>query len=376
MTERPPYHIVVVGQIPPPLGGQAVMIKKMLDHPYQAALLHHAPMKFTKGMDGMGKVSVGKIIEVVAVIFRVVKLKLKTRADVLYYPPSGPNLTPILRDAVILSALRPLFKKTIFHFHASGSSLLVARLPKGMRRWVTKAFDQPLVGIRTTHSGINDSQYFHALQDTVVYCGVEAPTHPGGWSAACQQGADPIRLSYMSVVKESKGIFDLLSALTLLKAQGVRFSLQVAGEFDSAATRQRFDQQVQMDGLNEFIQVLGPLDGDAKRHFFLTTDIFCFPTFFEAESFGIVAIEAMSYGIPVVATRWRSLPEIVGDDAQGILVEANAPSELAAAIARLANDEALRVRLGRGGAAKFQAQFSIAVFHHQMDTVFRQVGEM
>ncbi|GGR93223.1 hypothetical protein GCM10008960_20250 [Deinococcus sedimenti] len=233
-----------------------------------------------------------------------------------------------------------------------------------------------MVGIRTSHSGINDSQYFHALQDAVVYYGVEAPNDSSGWSAADQQREDPVRLSYMSVVKESKGIFDLLAALTLLKAQGVRFSLQVAGEFDSAATRERFDQQVQVDELSEFIQVLGPLDGDEKRRFFLTTDIFCFPTFFEAESFGIVAIEAMAYGIPVVATRWRSLPEIVGDDVQGILVEANAPSELAAAIARLANDEALRVRLGRGGAAKFRAQFSIATFHHQMDTVFRQVGEM
>lgn len=376
MTERPSYHIIVVGQIPPPLGGQSVMIKKMLDHPYQAAILHHAPMNFTKGMDGMGKVNAKKILEVVTVIFRVVKLKWKTRADVIYYPPSGPSLAPVLRDAVILTALRPLFKKTIFHFHASGSSLLVARLPNGLRSWVSRAFNQPLVGIRTTHSGINDSQYFRALQDTVVYCGVEVPTDPGGWSAPDHPGVGPVRLSYMSVVKESKGIFDLLSALSLLKAQGVSFSLQVAGEFDSAATQQRFDQQLQTDGLKEFVQVLGPLDGDAKRRFFLTTDVFCFPTFFEAESFGIVAIEAMSYGIPVVATRWRSLPEIVGDDAQGILIEPNAPSELAAAIARLANDEALRVRLGRGGAAKFRAQFSIEAFHHQMDTVFRQVGEM
>ena len=57
----------------------------------------------------------------------------------------------------------------------------------------------------------------------------------------------------------------------------------------------------------------GVLDGDAKWRMFAETDALCLPTHYESETFPTVLLEAMSMSLPVVATRWRGIPEMAGD---------------------------------------------------------------
>lgn len=80
-----------------------------------------------------------------------------------------------------------------------------------------------------------------------------------------------------------------------------------------------------------------------------------------AEPFGIVALEAMAAGVPVVASRTGGLAEVVRDGETGLLVPPRDVEGLAAALVRLIGDPALRERLGQGARARMAAYRAGAV---------------
>jgi glycosyltransferase involved in cell wall biosynthesis len=80
--------------------------------------------------------------------------------------------------------------------------------------------------------------------------------------------------------------------------------------------------------------------------------VFCLPSV--QEGFGIVFLEAMAAGKPIVAARAAAVPEVVRDGVDGLLVEPRDPAALARALARLRDDEALRARLAASGAARVE----------------------
>src|SRR5947207_11803100 len=106
--------ILVVGQTPPPLGGQTIMIQRLLEGTYRSVKLVHVRMGFSDGLDKVGKLYPSKLLELMKVMFRIVVARLRHRADILYYPPAGPNFVPIVRDLAILFCTRWMFRKTIF----------------------------------------------------------------------------------------------------------------------------------------------------------------------------------------------------------------------------------------------------------------------
>jgi glycosyltransferase involved in cell wall biosynthesis len=56
-----------------------------------------------------------------------------------------------------------------------------------------------------------------------------------------------------------------------------------------------------------------------KKRLFVESDCFCFPTYYQAESFGIVLVEAMAFGLPIITTHWRTIPELLPAGYDGIV---------------------------------------------------------
>jgi glycosyltransferase involved in cell wall biosynthesis len=88
------------------------------------------------------------------------------------------------------------------------------------------------------------------------------------------------------------------------------------------------------------------------------------------EGFGNVLVEAMACGVPVVATRSPGTTDIVRDGVDGLLVDRHEPEAVAAALARVLGDEALRQRLA--AAARIgAARFALPVIAREYEAVFR-----
>src|SRR5205807_10299421 len=137
-----------------------------------------------------------------------------------------------------------------------------------------------------THHGISDAAQFAAREVCVIPNGVADPEM--GRSRRGPASA-PVVL-YVGVLRESKGIFDLLDAAAEVQATGESFIVRFVGAFDSEETENRFEKRARALGLWDKLQLTGPLDGPQVVDQYLLADLVVFPTYFESESFGLVLI--------------------------------------------------------------------------------------
>ena len=99
--------------------------------------------------------------------------------------------------------------------------------------------------------------------------------------------------------------------------------------------------------LNGTVRWLGNVSQTTLAREYQTCDVFCLPSV--QEGFGIVFLEAMAAGKPIVAARAAAVPEVVMDGVSGLLAEPDNDEALANALARLHSDAALRASLGEAG---------------------------
>src|SRR5690242_18259965 len=126
IVDQPPVTILVLGQTPPPYGGQAMMINRLVRARFSKIRIRHVRMAFSSSMREVGTFAGSKLVHLVATMCRALIARAKYHAKLLYFPPAGPSTNPVLRDIALLLVLRPFFEKTVFHFRAAGVSEFVA----------------------------------------------------------------------------------------------------------------------------------------------------------------------------------------------------------------------------------------------------------
>lgn len=360
-----PLRVLVVGQTPPPFGGQAVMIQELLDGRYARLRLFHVRMAFSRDMGQVGRFSAGKLIVLFATIVRIAWSRIGRRTPVLYYPPAGPDRIPVLRDIVLLCATRWMFRQVVFHFHAGGVSGSERRLPAVCRPFFRIAYRRPTLAIRTAEGNPDDGRILGARHDRVIPNGIadmrgSVPEHaapPGG----------PLVVLFTGVLIESKGVGVLLEAFSQVLSRGIDARLEVMGNWGDEGFRRQCLGSVEARGMMDRVTFLGEKRDLEKYRHFAACDIFCFPSHFAAESFGLVLLEAMMFAKPVVSTRWRGIPSVVEDGTNGYLVNVRDAHAVADRLEKLARDPALRVRMGAEGRRIYEARFTVDRFRRNME---------
>jgi glycosyltransferase involved in cell wall biosynthesis len=165
----------------------------------------------------------------------------------------------------------------------------------------------------------------------------------------------------------------LIEACGKLKERGRLFECIIAGEPRSAQEQQHLSRMVSDLGLEEMVKFKGRVEGDAKWGLFERADIFCMPTFYSAEAFPLVMLEAIMCGLPAIATNWRGIPDIIEDEISGMLVEPHDVDAMVDAIEKLIISPEYRERLGRAGRSRFVEKFTVAAFQSQMERAFLSI---
>lgn len=120
------------------------------------------------------------------------------------------------------------------------------------------------------------------------------------------------------------------------------------------------------------VHFLGTVPTNELRHVYASADIFVCPSEWP-EPFGMVNVEAMAAGKPVIASRTGGIPEIIEDGKTGVLVEPANPAALALAINQLAADENLRRNMGKVGYVRARDYFNWERVLEEIEEVYAAV---
>jgi glycosyltransferase involved in cell wall biosynthesis len=358
-------RIVAVGQTPPPFGGQADTLALFVTGRYRLLEVFHVRMAFSRNTADIGRPRPGKVLHLLSLIARILWRRARTGATVLYYPPAGADVVPVLRDLAVLLCTRWAFHATAFHFHAAGVSEIEPCLPTPLRPLFRAAYGGADLAIQTSALNPPDGRRLGAHRVVVVPSGI--PDHPLAKEPREDSRTAPPVLLYVGVLRESKGLLVLVEACRRLRRRGLDFRLHFMGAFESVDFESTLRAALADATLEDRTVFLGSRTGEEKWECFRASDIFCYPTYFEVESFGLVCVEAMQFSLPVVATRWRGVPSVVTEGESGLLVPVREPSQLEAALATLIESPELRRRMGARGRELYLERFTDERFRQDME---------
>lgn len=159
---------------------------------------------------------------------------------------------------------------------------------------------------------------------------------------------EPIAIGFIGRLDPIKRISDLLEAVRVLNG---KVRLEIFGE---GPERARIEGMIRELRLSEAVTLHGAVPRPQEA--LAQIDLLVLPS--SAEGFGLVLIEAMAAGVPVVATDVAGIRDVVRNGETGLLVPPHAPRELAGAIGKILSDHALRERLVRNALQDLRERFT------------------
>lgn len=146
---------------------------------------------------------------------------------------------------------------------------------------------------------------------------------------------------FVGVLKLVKGVRYLIETMTTIKQKEPMARLLIVGDGEERQTLEELAEGLNLRGQVSFA---GRVPNEVVPQYMAASDVFVLPSL--SESFGIVNLEAMASGLPIVASNLRGMKEIVEDGQSGFLVEPRNPEAIAQKVLLLLQDEGLRRRMG------------------------------
>lgn len=170
---------------------------------------------------------------------------------------------------------------------------------------------------------------------------------------------DSYKLLYVGRLEQRKGTQELIDALPKILGQNQRITVDIVGRDTGQApaygSYQEYFEHTVPPSLQSRVRFHGFVPAAELQHFYRDCDLFIAPSRYE--SFGLIYLEAMAYGKPVIGTRAGGIPEVVTDQV-GRLVAPEDPDQIAEAVLALMNDSALRRDLGLNAFRRVRQDFS------------------
>ncbi len=175
------------------------------------------------------------------------------------------------------------------------------------------------------------------------------------------------RILFVGRFDPRNALGDLLEATAVLKAEGHDFTVQIIGD---GPTRPMYERKARSLGIWDRIEWLGLLN-EERPHYYRQADIMAAPCVLA--SFGVVLLEALASGTPVVAADNVGFRQVIRGDVPGRFVPPHDPAQLAVGIAELLVDPAGAAAIGLRGRAAVMAEFNWPRVTDRIEDIYREV---
>lgn len=251
----------------------------------------------------------------------------------------------------------------VLHVHGGNFPEFFQRWPRWARRFISATFARAACVIVLSPTWIDR---FAAIAGGARYVVVWNPVT--GWPCRPPRADAPFVVLFLGRLEQDKGVFDLVAAFAAAFADDAEVVLHIGGDGDSAGV-----EKLARDlGLAERVRLLGWLEGAAKREALAAASMFVLPSY--VEGLPIAMLEAMHCSVPVITCPVGSIPEVVSDGRDALLVPPGDVQALARAMRRLRDDNALRVAMGRAGRLLYEDRFDMAAVGPTIHRVYSEVA--
>lgn len=310
-----------------------------------------------------GKINIRKILSFIKTFISIAKELFTQKPDLCYLALTVGGAA-FYRDVILVTLLKMFRTKRIYHLHNKG----VHENSKNFiyRFFYRYVFEEANVILLSQYL-YSDVERF-VREDCVHICPNGIPLE---FKHVKAKNTNEIpKILFLSNLLISKGIYVLLEACLLLKNRGVSFKCDIVGGEGDIDKRQ-LENEISKYQLNQQVVYQGGKGGKEKFEIYKSADIFAFPTYHE--TFGLVNLEAMQFGLPIVSTYEGGIPSVVTDGITGFLIPTKDSDTLASKLEILISNKELRKQMGEAGRKKFENEFTVKKFEERLYQILRAI---
>ena len=342
----------MVGVLPPPIHGQSLATQALFDADLSPVKKVLIPIRSSKTLKSVGKLSFSKVSGLMLLVAKAWTAWLRHRPSILYYTAGSGAWIPFTRDVVFLSLCRPLFKRTLIHYHSGnlqgfveGTKLraLFGRLAYGRGAWTLR------LGSHCPAPDYPGNRVFDLPN------GLDAPP-----ISISRDSPEEFRILFLGNLFKEKGVLDLIDAVgKMARSHPAKIRLSLVGSWPSDDAKAEIEEKIATLPSNVYCPEPRPAFGQEKWQMLAEHDAFVFPSYYSSENLPLVVIEAMAASLPVVATDWRGIRSLIVHGETGFLVPVNDVKALASAILTLAQRPDLRKSLGAKARQAYESTYTL-----------------
>lgn len=209
-----------------------------------------------------------------------------------------------------------------------------------------------------------ESSISRAEKIIVIYNGIE----PSKTKAAVFNNDKEFLIATVGTLNEHKGVQFLIKALPKIVEEFPGVTLEIIGD---GAYKRVLLKEVEKNKLKKYVKFTGFVPDVDK--YLAKFDLYVQPSL--SESFGLAIVQAMSVGLPVIATYAGGIPEVVTDGKSGLLVEPANSKELAEAIVELLRHPEKARKMGEIASKDAKMKFNLSDMIKELEDTYEQIGQ-
>jgi glycosyltransferase involved in cell wall biosynthesis len=322
--------ILIIGLFPPLITGQSVATQALFEELKKRHIaVDRIELSIKTNVDTLVE-KVMKILENLSV-FGIYLWKIPFGKKIIYLSPAASTLG-FFRDYPAISLAHFFGQKTVAHFHIGDYKTFVDSRSPFLKKLIIRTLlkvDKIILLAENTRPNFDISPLIHN-KITVVQNGIAEAKDALNVKNLGDENEE-IVLLFLSNMIQSKGYMDVLKAMDILVNEyKINAKALFCGKFMTSPddkiqqtakqAEEQFFQFVAEKKLEKKVSFLGLINGDAKAEVFSKAHIFVLPTEYYIEGLPISIIEALSYGMPIIASAHRGIPDLVKEGETGFLI--------------------------------------------------------
>ena len=359
--------ILFILHMPPPTHGSSIIGKyinesKIINNQFDTRYIN---LSTSKSIKEIGKFFFYKWVFYFLIILKTIIKLIKFKPNIVYLAMTA-NGIGFYKDVVIAFIIKLSFKQLVIHFHNKGVNINQNKfLDNLLYKFV---FNNTKVILLSEHLYSDVKKYVR--QDNALFC-------PNGikkfsdYSINKRKSDDKVQLLFLSNLIRSKGVYELLEALAVLKSRSITFVCNFVGGIGDISN-EMFLNEVKRLNLQSMVNYLGPKYDKSKFDIYSESDIFVHPTL--SDCFPLVLIEASQFRLPIVSTYEGGIPDIVKNGVNGFLVQKKDVRGLANKLELLIKDKNLRLKLGKEAYFKYNKEYTFLKFEENMYSILKSIN--